>query len=57
LRKCKYSTGQKAFHPELLPERKKFGAENGSSDAFEEIKIQRMSESIISGAYAGTKNI
>lgn len=43
--------------PEFMPERKKFGAENGSSGAFEEIKIQRMSESIISGAYAGTKNI
>jgi hypothetical protein len=43
--------------PEFMPERKKFGAENGSSDAFEEIKIQRVSESISSGAYAGTKNI
>ena len=43
--------------PEFMPERKKFGAENGSSGAFEEIKIQRMSESIISGAYAGTKKV
>lgn len=43
--------------PEFMPERKKFGAENGSSGAFEEIKIQCMSESILSGVYAGTKNI
>ena len=43
--------------PEFMPERKKFGAENGSSDAFEEIKIQRVSESISSGVYAGMKKV
>ena len=48
---------RKHFIRSFCRDEKQFSAENGSSGAFEEIKIQRMSESIISGAYAGTKNI